>query len=89
VAKVESVTVTEATLFEVMQDLLANRITEEDGWQRLVEEAHVIVRISSAAEVTADVWIEKVRQILRVLDAGEITIVDADKAIQREYTPAA
>jgi hypothetical protein len=59
VAKVESVTVTEATLFEVMQDLIANRITEQNGWQRLVEEAHVIVRISSAAEVTADVCLDR------------------------------
>jgi hypothetical protein len=44
--------------------------------------------IEVSDEVTADVRLEKVRQILAARDAGNITAVDADKAIQREYTAA-
>jgi transcriptional regulator with XRE-family HTH domain len=44
--------------------------------------------IEVSDEVTADVRLEKVRQILAARDAGNIAAVDADKAIQREYTAA-
>jgi putative transcriptional regulator len=44
--------------------------------------------IEASDEVKADVRVEKVRQILRALDAGEITTVDADKAVEQEYTAA-
>jgi putative transcriptional regulator len=44
--------------------------------------------IEVSDEVKADARVKKVRQILRALDAGEITTVDADKAVEQEYTAA-
>jgi transcriptional regulator with XRE-family HTH domain len=61
----------------------------QEGEPGLVHHArmpHDSIEVSD--EVTADVRLEKVRQILAARDAGNIAAVDADKAIQREYTAA-
>jgi transcriptional regulator with XRE-family HTH domain len=39
-------------------------------------------------EVRAEIRVEKVRAILRALDAGEITAGAADKAVEQEYAAA-
>jgi putative transcriptional regulator len=44
--------------------------------------------IEVSDEVKADVRLQKVRQILHAREAGEIGAVDADNAIQREYSVA-
>jgi transcriptional regulator with XRE-family HTH domain len=58
----------------------------EPGSVHHVRMPHDSIEVSD--EVKADVRLEKVRQILAARDAGNIAAVDADKAIQRQYTAA-
>ena len=74
-----------------LADLLEELVPSADAPQETRPLHHVRMphdSIEVSDEVKADVRLEKVRQILAARDAGNITAVDADKAIQREYTAA-